>query len=79
MKPEPDESRQLYKRSDNYPFVLKGIPAHSIMSSDDSDACYHGACDELKRIDVRNMTAIIRAIAAGSQTFVDGTSTPVMK
>ena len=32
---EPDESSELFKRSDNYPFVLKGIPAHTIMAGTD--------------------------------------------
>ncbi len=53
---EPDESKQLFKRSDNLHFALKGIPAHSIMSSDDDRTCYHQPCDETQRIDTKNMT-----------------------
>jgi acetylornithine deacetylase/succinyl-diaminopimelate desuccinylase-like protein len=78
ISPEPAAEKGLFQRSDNYPFALKGIPAHTIMSSDDSDGCYHKDCDEVERIDIKNMTAIIRAIAAGSRTLIDGTDTPVL-
>lgn len=77
IKPEPDEEKQLFKRSDNYSFFLKGIPAHTIMSSDDGDECYHKACDEIKRIDVLNMTELVKAVATGSQSIIDGMDTPV--
>lgn len=75
---EPGAEKNLFERSDNYPFALQGIPAHTIMSSDDDDSCYHKDCDEIDRIDVKNMTAIIRGIAAGSRTLIDGTDTPVL-
>lgn len=73
---EPDEAKQLFRRSDNFHFALKGIPAHSIMSSDDDDACYHKPCDEIHRIDVKNMTEIIRAIAIASHTIIKARDTP---
>lgn len=76
--PEPDpEGKALYQRSDNYPFVELGIPAHSIMGSDDSDPCYHKSCDELNRIDFDNMADIILALAKGMSTIVEGKDTPV--
>jgi hypothetical protein len=37
-------------------------PAHSIMSSDDDDLCYHQPCDDAQRIDTKNMTEMIKAI-----------------
>ncbi len=73
---EPNESKQLYMRSDNFSFAQKGIPAHTISSSDDEDECYHKACDETTRLDLENMTKIIKAIAAGSQTIISGKDTP---
>lgn len=76
IKHEPDAQKELFMRSDNYPFALKGIPAHTIMSSDDDDGCYHKTCDEVDRIDVANMTEIIKAIIVGSRGLVDGTITP---
>ena len=72
VKPGPSEEKELYKRSDNYSFVKKGIPAHSIMSSDDDDKCYHQPCDELKRIDIPHMTTVIRAIAEAAGTLIKG-------
>ncbi len=76
IKREPDSSKQLFKRSDNLPFALKGIPAHSIMSSDDSEPCYHQPCDDVKRLDVSNMINIIKAIAIGTESLINGTDTP---
>lgn len=76
VKREPQVEMELFRRSDNYPFALKGVPAHTIMSSDDSDGCYHQTCDEWSRIDILNMTHIIQAIVAGSRSIIDGTVTP---
>jgi len=73
---EPDESKQLFMRSDNYPFASKEVPFHTIMASDDDDACYHRPCDEIKRIDMANLSFIIRAIAAGSRALISGEMTP---
>ncbi|RYG02190.1 MAG: M28 family peptidase [Chitinophagaceae bacterium] len=76
LKKGPAEHKQLFKRSDNYSFVKKGVPAHTIMSSDDDDKCYHQPCDELKRIDFQHMTTVIRAIAVATRSLINGTETP---
>ena len=76
IRNEPDVEKQLFMRSDNYPFALQGIPAHTIMCSDDSDPYYHRADDEVRRIDVQNMSIIIRAIASGCKSIIAGTDTP---
>jgi Zn-dependent M28 family amino/carboxypeptidase len=76
IRREPDIDKELFKRSDNYPFALKGIPAHSIMSSDDSDPCYHSPCDDVKNLDIKNMTNLIRFIAIGTQTLISGKDRP---
>ena len=68
--------KQLFMRSDNYPFALQGFPAHTIMSSDDDDGCYHAPCDEWSRLDITNMTEIIQAIVTGSSAIIEGTFTP---
>lgn len=73
---EPPEYKQLYQRSDNYPFVQKKLVAHSIMSSDDDDACYHKPCDETDRIDFNSMTEIVKAIVVGCRTIISGEDTP---
>ncbi|MBC6493190.1 M28 family metallopeptidase [Flavihumibacter stibioxidans] len=71
-----NEKGDLFERSDNYPFASKGVPAHSIMASDDRDRCYHQGCDELKRIDIRNMADLTNAIIVAISTIVEGTDTP---
>lgn len=68
----------LYERSDHYSFALKGIPAVTIMCSDDTDLCYHRPCDEVKRLDLGNMVKVIQAIAKGSESIVSGKDTPVI-
>ena len=57
---EPDLSKNLFQRSDNFSFAKLGIPAHSFMCSDDDDPCYHRPCDEVKRINLANMTNVIK-------------------
>jgi hypothetical protein len=73
---EPDFSKNLFQRSDNYSFARHGIPAHSFMTSDDSDPCYHLPCDEVKRIDFAHMKNIIEAVIVGTRSLVDGKDTP---
>lgn len=73
---DPDPDKGLYQRSDNYVFVKKGVPAHSIMASSDTEKCYHEPCDEIDRIDIPNMTAIIQAIAKATRTLISGEDTP---
>jgi hypothetical protein len=73
---EPDEEKMLFMRSDNYPFVEKDAVFHTIMASDDDEPCYHKPCDEIKRIDISNLTFIIRAIAAGTRSLISGDETP---
>jgi hypothetical protein len=76
IKPEPDLRKRLFQRSDNYTFVKAGVPAHTIMSSDDDDKCYHKPCDEVKRINIPHMTQIIRTIAVMSESIISGIETP---
>jgi hypothetical protein len=76
VKAEPSGEKELFRRSDNYSFVKKGVPAHSIMSSDDDDKCYHQPCDELKRINIPHLTNIVKAIAIATKTLISGEDTP---
>lgn len=73
---EPDPEKNLFMRSDNFPLAQKGIPAHTIMASDDDDKCYHQPCDEVKRIDIPNLAAITRAIAKACGSLINGEETP---
>lgn len=78
LRPEPDLQKNLFQRSDNYPFAREAVVAHTVMASDDEDACYHRPCDELHRIDVPNMVHIIQAIVTGAATIISGQDTPVL-
>lgn len=73
---EPDEKKNLFRRSDNYSFALLGIPAHTFMCSDDEDPCYHKVCDEVRRIDIPDMVNAIKAIMLGVRSFVNGKDKP---
>lgn len=67
--PEPNTEKQLFQRSDNFPFAQKGIAAHTIMASDDDEKCYHEPCDDITRIDFTNMHNIIKGLAIALQPF----------
>lgn len=73
---EPDEEKELFQRSDNYPFAKRGIPAHSIMASDDDDKCYHRSCDDVNRIDFDNFVAIVKCLAVATKKIIGGMQTP---
>lgn len=73
---EPDEKKELFKRSDNYSFAQLGIPAHTFMCSDDDELCYHKVCDEVKRIDLPNMVNVIKAIVLATRSLVEGKDKP---
>ena len=72
VKAEPAADKMLYMRSDNYAFAQLGIPAHTIMSSDDDDKCYHRPCDEYERIEISHLTKVIRGIAMAAEEIIKG-------
>ncbi len=73
---EPWSDKLLFYRSDNLPFAEKGIPAHSFMTSDDDDPCYHQPCDDLIRIDIDHLAGIVKAIALITVPIVSVKFTP---
>jgi len=73
---EPNEEKQLFRRSDNYTFFKAGVPAHTIMSSDDDEPCYHLPCDEMRRINIPHLTRITKGIAVATASIINGTATP---
>lgn len=73
---QSSDPKLLFQRSDNYPFAEVGIPAHTIICSDDNEPCYHKPCDDVKRIDMDNMTRIIQAIAKSCESLISGKDTP---
>lgn len=70
------ERGDLFERSDNYSLAKKGIPAHTIMASDDREPCYHRPCDELKRMNLPNMAALAQGIIYLMEGLTDGSETP---
>jgi hypothetical protein len=70
------ERGDLFERSDNYSLAKKGIPAHTIMASDDREPCYHHPCDELKRMNIPNMAALAKGILYMMEGLLDGSETP---
>ncbi len=72
--PFPDEN--LFVRSDNYWFAMKGIPSHTIMGCGPNDDYYHSPADETTTLDFTLMERLVRAIAISTSIFVEGTATP---
>ena len=76
IKDDPYKESFLFRRSDNYPFALKGIPAHSIMLSSPFDIYYHNLNDEAVTLDYDLMKKIVRSVAIAVNGLVTGTDTP---
>lgn len=75
--PDPYPEQQLFYRSDNATLARYGVPAHTISTSKmDSEPYYHTPGDEFSTLDMKNMTAIIKAIALSSSTIISGEDTP---
>lgn len=75
--PDPYPKEDLFYRSDNASLARVGVPAHTISTDQiDVDKDYHQVTDELKTLDVANITAAIRAIALSSRGIVAGKETP---
>ncbi len=75
--PDPYPDQQLFYRSDNATLARLGVPAHTISTSKmDNEPNYHKASDEVKTLDLVNMTEIIKSIGISAQTIVSGKDTP---
>lgn len=70
-----DVSEMLYKRSDNYSFVQKGVIAHSF-SAGSLHSDYHQPSDEVALLNLPHMTEIIKGLFAGTLPIADGELTP---
>lgn len=75
--PDPYPAQNLFYRSDNATLARLGVPAHTISTSKmDTEKYYHTVDDEIGTLDMNNMAAIIKAIAASSKTIISGEDTP---
>ena len=76
FKRDPYFRSLLFMRSDNYPFALKGVPAHSVMLTSAEDKYYHHPDDEPWTLDYQKMKKVIAGIAYGVTGLVKGIDTP---
>lgn len=77
FRPDPYPQQNLFYRSDNATLARLGVPAHTISTDEiDVDKYYHTVNDEVETLDMKNVTATIRAIALSAKSIVAGTDTP---
>ena len=77
FKPDPYPQQNLFYRSDNATLARLGVPAHTISTDEiDIDKFYHTVDDEVETLNMKNITATIRAIALSAKSIVNGTDTP---
>ncbi|PUZ22093.1 Peptidase family M28 [Chitinophaga costaii] len=75
--PDPYPEQNLFYRSDNATLARLGVPAHTISTDQiDSDKLYHSVSDEVKSLDITNITNTIKAIALSATGIVSGKDTP---
>lgn len=65
-----DIGEMLYSRSDNYPFVQKGVVAHSF-SAGSLHSDYHQPGDEWEKLDIPHMTKVVQGLFAGALFLSD--------
>ncbi|MBX9782108.1 MAG: M28 family peptidase [Chitinophagaceae bacterium] len=62
----------FFRRSDNYPFAVYGIPSHTISATPDSDKFYHQLSDEIQTLDFNFMNELAKTIFIATQPIVNG-------
>ena len=72
----PSFSEMLYRASDNYSFVQKGVIAHSF-SAGSLHEDYHKPSDEVEKLELKHMTRVIQGLFAGSLPIANAEVTPV--
>ncbi len=75
MFEHPSYSARLYRASDNYSFVQRGVIAHSF-SAGSLHEDYHQPSDEWEKLNLPHMTQVIRGIYAGVLPIAQGELTP---
>lgn len=75
--PDPYPEQDLFYRSDNATLARLGVPAHTVSTSKmDNEPNYHKLSDDVKTIDINNMTRIIQSLAISAKSIINGTDTP---
>ncbi len=72
----PKFSEMLYRASDNYSFVEKGVIAHSFSAGSLHDD-YHQVGDHWEKLELKHMTRVIEGLFAGSLPIANGELTPI--
>lgn len=68
---DPRPEMNFFARSDNYPFARLGMPAHTL-SSFGGHSDYHAPSDEVSRMDLEHVAAMINATARAVRVIADG-------
>ncbi len=77
FRKDPSNRRNSYfERSDNYPFAQLGIPAYTIMSTEDTDKHYHQLSDHTETLDFKRMAETVEAIFIAGSPIINGKLTP---
>lgn len=75
--PDPYPDQHLFYRADNAALAKLGVPAHTISTARiDTDTLYHNVGDEVKTLDLANLTNVIKGIITSARSIVNGTDTP---
>jgi hypothetical protein len=69
--PDPRPDQRFFFRSDNLPFAMRGIPAHTL-SSYNLHSDYHTPNDEVEGIDFAHMAAVVDAAVQAVRFLADG-------
>ncbi|MEZ6097108.1 MAG: M20/M25/M40 family metallo-hydrolase [Pirellulaceae bacterium] len=71
----PQFSAMLYRQSDNWSFVEKGVIAHSV-SGGSLHEDYHQLSDEFEKMNIPHMTEVIKGLFVGSLPLANAEVTP---
>lgn len=69
--PDPRPEEGFFMRSDNFPFAVEGIPAHTL-SSYNMHTDYHRPSDEVDLVDFEHMTKVIEAAIQAAELLANG-------
>lgn len=80
-KPEEDRypEQRLNTRSDHYPFLLKGIVAHTFMYYSPFDQDYHKVTDDISTIDFSNFSNTLHNLLPVFEVLISGEETPKLR
>jgi hypothetical protein len=69
------DNEEYFNRSDNYPFAVAGVPAHTFVAAYDFPD-YHRVTDDWQKLDYDNMAKLVRSLAAGIGDLASRSDSP---